>query len=390
MKRKMVTLLLLVVILCGCSPAAVPTEPTAAERTDRDAQMKYFSGVLTPIAESGDILYAVKSEHIHYFDRKSGVSGVLCPDPSCMHTGTGCGSYVQAFCPLFTCYDGHVYWIGTTTPSDYRSLCLHRCNLDGTGLENVKELDFEKWNEAYNPQEWALHRGKMFFQGRSTQVNGTESTYRITFGYLPLDGEEETVLYETTATDGRMGTMFLCGDKAYYAVSEQDALKIFRYDLNKQTSEVLLDSKDVLPKQLLSLWVTDDETIYLGTSHDVYEVKQGRATKKFSFDFDSSCPYLLDGIAVVLTVEDDCSTLEIRSYDGELIYKGKTFPQSVDGFDETLGMRKENFSHAVLGGDADKLIVEVCSTQGDVFDTFLLDIRDNMKATYLWSGGIVG
>lgn len=390
MKKKLIVLLLAAVMLCGCSPTDAPTEPTAAERTDRDAQMKYFSSVLTPISESGDILYAIKSEHIHYFDRVSGVSDVLCPDPSCMHTNKSCVSYVQSFCPLFTCYDGQVYWMGTTTPYDYRSLCLHRCNLDGTGQENVKELDFEKWSKEYNPQEWALHRGKLFFQGRSTQVNGTEATYRITFGYLPLDAEEETILYETTETNGSMGTMFLCGDKAYYAVSAGGGLKVYCYDLNDYTSEVLVDREQFPSHGLISLWVEPDGTVYVGTSQDVYEVKDGAVTKKVSFDHESSCPYLLDGIAVVMTVEDDYSTLEIRSYDGELIYQGKTFPQSAEGFDETLGMRKEHFAQAILGGDSEKLIVEVCSTQEDIFDTFLLDIRDNMKATYLWSGGLVG
>ncbi len=391
MKRMAVLLLAISLLLCACVGGEMPTdsEPTTEPRTDLDVQMQYSSYAFSSIARSGDVLYACRNGAMQYYDFQSGISGYLCPDPSCTHDSDSCAAHINYgfTVPLFTCYDGHLYRLDNKASRDYRSLCLHRCDLDGRNHEIVKELDYEKWYETYSPQRWLLHRGKLFFLGARSEVDGTTASTRITVGYLPLDGEEETVLYSYAQPEAQTGNMFLRGDKLYYAAPEADALRIFCYDLLDNSSTTLLTDPSLADIFGLNFWVDENETVYVATGQDVCVVQNGALEKVFSFDTDATCAYLFDGIAVMLSIgEEKYSTVEIRSYDGTLIYSGKTFAHTVEGFDETLGTVTPIFCQAVIGGDADALIVMTSYDRFDMVDTFLLDLKNDMKVTHLWTG----
>ena len=92
----------------------------------------------------------------------------------------------------------------------------------------------------------------------------------------------------------------------------------------------------------------------------------------------------MDGIAMLATRDENkIRYVDIRNFSGETIYSGKLFPSAISGLDKD----PNTYSFAVLGGDTEKLIVNLTefANMKMVDYTILLDLKDNMKATILWS-----
>ena len=250
------------------------------------------------------------------------------------------------------------------------------------------ELDYERIIIGYNPQQWMLHQGKLFFRGDVEVVNGKQAGYRLTFGYIPLDGDEEEVLlydefFEQASTNEEM---IFWGDTAYYAVKDGLAhtLEILQFNLQDNSRETLLTT-DEWP-YMLALWATEEGTVYLSSTEALYQVQNGELKEVFSFD-KGGYAHLGDGVALTSAVEDGIRTIELRTYTGEMIYQGDLFPEQVEGFGDTLGRYSgpDDYGCVFLGVDTEKLIV--CMTErGGMNHVFLLDINNGMKATHLWSG----
>ncbi len=385
-KRLFAVTLLVCILLSGC--AAEQISETEAAYT---AQNKYFwLSMVYPFLENGSTFYGINARRMCYYDRQSGVSGILCPDPSCTHEDETCGANLQCSPDMICLYEGKIYWLGIESPQLPRSLCLYRCDPDGANREKVKTLDFEAINSNYAVQQWVLHQGKLFFYSERSAVDGTQAVYRHFFGFIALDGEEITALYDNTSEFSGGAKMFFCENEVYLAFSDWEHLTIQRYDLRDNSLTELLYTEF---KEAYYIWVTEEGTLYLATDHGFFEMQNGVLRERFAFEMQGGYIYLGDGIAMTEKVIDEYRIAEIRDFDGNLIYKGKLFPESVKGFGETIGMSGKEiwprYSHAVLGGDREKLIVIMGEANKDVVHYFCLDIRDKMKATHLWTIGTV-
>ena len=396
MKKMMCLLLVICLLLAACdfkTPGSNGTLPSGNSIYQGDPELAAQNKYLRwnhgwPLIERENVFYGLLGGRAFYYDRQSGFSDFLCADPSCTHESKDCGSYLEQNADMFTYYDGKLYWLAPSDPETFRSKCLYRCDPDGTNREKVMELDYERIIIGYNPQQWMLHQGKLFFRGDVEVVNGKQAGYRLTFGYIPLDGDEEEVLlydefFEQASTNEEM---IFWGDTAYYAVKDGLAhtLEILQFNLQDNSRETLLTT-DEWP-YMLALWATEEGTVYLSSTEALYQVQNGELKEVFSFD-KGGYAHLGDGVALTSAVEDGIRTIELRTYTGEMIYQGDLFPEQVEGFGDTLGRYSgpDDYGCVFLGVDTEKLIV--CMTErGGMNHVFLLDINNGMKATHLWSG----
>ncbi len=391
MKKLFAVALLACILLSGCA-----VEETPKSESSRLAQNKYLSSLIHPFIESDSAFYSLNARRICYYDKQSGISDILCPDPSCTHEDETCGAYLEGGADdLFCLYDGKLYWFGLESPTAYRSMCLWRCDTDGTNHEKVKVLDYETIVSNYAVQKWVLHENRLFFYSNRDVVVGTQALYRITFGYIPLDGEEIVVLYQEDL-EGFVSklTMFYSEQAEYLAMWCGDRLTIRRFDLKDDSMEEILNVEMKKSRYgYYSIWVTEDGALYFAAGYGVYEVRNGALRERFAFETqDNGYVYLGDGIAVTEEVIDGYRMAEIRDFDGNLIYNGKLFPEPPEGFGETIGMVGKDispkYSFGIVGGDSEKLVLCMGEIGNDVEHFFSLDIRDSMKATYLFSCGL--
>ncbi len=389
-KRTFCLILAIGMLLSGCVGNGLPNGETS-HSADKNFQNKYgsfLSGVVQ-FAESEGAFYGLNGGRLCYYDRQSGISGILCPDPSCTHEDETCGAFLQVMPELFCLYDEKLYWLGRETNASLGTLCLHRCDPDGTNHEKVRDLDYEALNSSYTVQQWALHRDKLFFYSRRESVKDTQAALRFTFGYIAPDSDAITVLYEADQNSGR-AEMFFTDNAAYFALSNgKTDLTVLHYDLTNDTSEeIFCDS--IGENRNYRIWVTEEDVLLIGTQKGIYEIQNGNAVQRFAFTTADDHIYFGDDIAMLLYLENGYRKAEIRNFDGDLLYAGKLFPAPVDGFDETLGMWDDDgnsgYSIAVLGSDSEKLIVAVGKSSA-LWHVFSLDICDNMKATHLWTIG---
>ena len=97
-KRIVLWLLALCLLLAGCGGITDPTEATGPV-LGCDAQNKYrgtASGVFA-FQETEDLFFGsgLLGKTVYYYDKVSGISGVLCADPSCTHDSSACGARID-------------------------------------------------------------------------------------------------------------------------------------------------------------------------------------------------------------------------------------------------------------------------------------------------------
>ncbi len=406
--KKRILLLLLASCLAFSGCTGHDSESTDPYSPDKRVQNMYNSPLnsVFHFIETADTFYGLNAGRIYYYDRQSGISDFLCPDPSCTHADDSCGAYTASeMSSLFSLYGGKIYWLGLEAPTDYRSLCLWRCDPDGTDHEKYKVLDHEKYAVDYIVGQWTLYGDKLFFEARCEVVLGEQAAYHVRFGYLPLDGDEEVLLLDEVKAEpcGNPYIFYLNGKVFYGLTTGSSELKIFCFDLEKETTELLLHTDDFAEARRdgYRMWVTEDETVYIASDLALYRVQNGTLVERYALsDTTQSIMCLGDGVVVWSSVADGYRMVEIRDFEGTLLYSGKLFPEPVEGFDEMLGMwtgiGQTGFFFMVLGGDSEKIIVNMQNQKtangnslGDENNVFLLDIQNNMKATHLWTIGTV-
>lgn len=352
-----------------------------------DAENKYLKwSRIFPIIESENAFYGLLGGRAHYYDRQSGFSDFLCANPSCEHNSESCGSYLENMSELFGYYDGKLYWLAQSDPETYNSRCLYRCSPDGNNREKVMELDFQRIIIGYNPQQWVLHRGRLFFMGEASIVMDTQAGYRVTLGYIPLDGSGEPILLfdEKLSRNVLNAEMRMVGDRAYYLLDvDRGGAKIMEYDIQHNTSEILWETEDesVTP---WCIWITEQYEVYAAVNGTVYQVMDGRLEPAVSFGAQD-CPTLGKNAMINVVVEEGIRMADIRTYDGTVLYQGELFPRAVAGLEDVEIVSRAGL--AVAGLDQEKLIV-ILNDVGMCY-CIMLDIARGMEATLLWSGKLV-
>ncbi len=400
-KRILLLTLALCLLLAGCGKAPKKDEPSPEELESNepmpgfDAQSKYlyFS---TSFQEMDNFYIGSNNneDYLHYYDRKSGISGFLCADPACGHDTKDCTAYIGTGQSL-SYYDGKLYWVAQD-PRGGREYYLWRSDLAGTNREKIKPVSFEEIMLVYAPQRYAIHRGKLYLMGHVDSVSGTQTGYRITLLSAPLDDSGEfTTLYDETLPHASSAIRF-AGNYVYLSVVTVDtsvpdpirSVTVTRFNINTNASEIVYEEKDIT-EGLGEFWVTPEGEVYLPGLDDkgvyVWKLEGGQRVEIASWeDEDPSPPTLMDGVAIHEYLKDGVRWLHVADYSGKAIYDGEMYPEKVEGLKgdpSTVG----DYGYAISGGDTEKLIVHLMGFEVDENAALLLDLTDNMKATVLWT-----
>ena len=408
MRKQMGILLALVVclLLTACTPGGPGnstqsgTEGTQgffdgdAPMPGYDADNRYmlWEGISFQETENYFFGTVLGGEYIHYYDMQTGISGLLCPDPACTHDSRACGAKLGIGASV-SYYDGKLYWVGKDPAGDGHDEYLWRSDITGTNREKLKTISFQDTILVYQPQQYYIHRGNLYFLGRAGFVEGTETGDRITLMTAPLEGNDAfTVLYEKMFYVGVDATVRFVGNKVYFAVqsgtpdSPKD-MTITCYDRTDGTSQVLFEQTG-MEEVPGDMWVTEAGEIYVPAQVEnvakVLKLEDGALIEVLSQEWESlSAPTILDGIVEFDGQKGDTRWVRILTFSGETVYEGALFPEAIPGIEED----PNTFNWAIVGGDREKLILYLSSyTEAGIIDYIvMLDLTDNLKPTVLWS-----
>lgn len=400
MKRMIAGIVVIVLLLSGCqnNTPNTPANPTDADdpiqfSAEKNVQNKYLLADATSFQETDGFFCGTNllGNYLQYYDKASGISGVLCADPSCAHDSNACGANIGSGASL-SYYDGKLHWVGPEG-SELRKEYLWQSDLSGMNRKKIMEIPFEDIIMTYQPQRYVIHQGQLYIMGRADVVDGTQTGYRVSLLSKSLSGDEAfTTVYDEVFPSGVLEAYRFVGGSVYISVVTFDDitsfdLTVIKVDIKKNTSEVIYQEAG-MPKAPEGFWVTEDHEIYLSGSTDkeAYLWKLENDTKievTFWSADKGSTPDVMDGIALCLSYDDDIRWIDIRDLSGETVYNGKLFPSEISGLDKD----PNTYNFAVVGGDTEKLIINLTEFIGmEMVDyTILLDLKDNMKATILWS-----
>ncbi len=383
-------------LLVGCQNPGTPGgtgDPNPTEAVPKpgfDAQNKYITQLHSyNVYETDEFFCGNSEDYAYYYDKASGLSGLLCADPSCAHDSPDCGAYVGVHGSV-TCYDGKRYWVAQENGKEFY-LC--RSDLAGTNQERVKTIDSNEIVMAYQPQRYVVHRGRLYILGYASMVNGAEAGKRISLLSMSLDSSEEvTVLYDKTFESAPQPTARFVGDNIYYSIETGKVgsrkISIIKIDIKDGSLETVYEETGI-SGSLGNIWVTNQGEIYLpGKDSErsyVWKLENGKRTEVFSWDGLNSTPKVVDGIAFVTSKRDDARWIDVADLSGNAIYSGRLFTEDLPGVEGD----PNKFSSAMIGGDTEKIILNIEAPASDTEKrpnyTILLDLRNNLKPTILWS-----
>ena len=384
---------------CGNTAATKPTVPTETvqnvtevSQEMADNRYSFFSGMSFQETDAYFCGSNLSGSILHYFDKGSGISGVLCSDPACIHDSPSCGAYVEAGSTL-SIRDGMRYYIAKDPQEDRADLYLWKSELSGSKREKVKPISFDQVILPYQPQQYVVHQGRLYLQGQSDVVQDGKTGYRVTLLSSPLDGSENfTALFDETVNSGVQTTVRFVSNAVYFSIVTFPEggpfhLKVIRFDTSTGASETVYEESEMseIPGEI---WVSKEGDIYLpGTdsSHAyVWKLGDNARTERISWSSNGvSMPEVADDVIVYTSQKDGVRWVDAVNLSGDVLYSGKLFSQSIP---ELEGDPNE-FSLAFVGGDSEKLIFNLQSfTENGLVDaTVLFDLHENMKPTVLWS-----
>ena len=399
-KRMVLWMLTLCLLLTGCAGIGDQTEPTGPETVvpvlGYDAQNQY-RGVIPGVfafQETEDVFCGSGffTDVLYYYDKASGISGVLCADPSCTHDSSECGARADMG-GFFYAGEGKVYWVQQGSMSDGWDRFLYRGDLSGTNREQVKRIGMEDVIREYNPQWFEIHRDRLYLQGQKDVVEGVNTYKRVTLVSTSLDSSEEyTVLFDEKFDRAVHPYVRFVGDDIFLTLQifpEGGPFDVKILKINTKTGETeTIYEESGMTESIDPVWVTEQGDIYLpGRSEEcayVWKLENGERVEVISWKSDNpSAPSIMDGIAVFIYQKDGVRWTEIVDLSGQTIYSGLLFPENIPGTEGD----PNGFSYAEIGGDTDKIILNLQSiTQNGMVDyTVMLDLNNNMEATVLWS-----
>ena len=413
MKKKLVALFLLAALLlsaCAKPAPAAPTAPTGTKEASMpgmDAQNGCGKpGISFQVIGSAYCGSSMAGSYLQYYDTVTGTSAPLCAKPDCTHDSTDCSAYTGQGASL-SYYDGKLYWVGQSNDSATNDDALWCSNTDGSDRQQIKVISMQNVILAYQPQQYFIHRGNLFFLGQNNTVSSGEAKIQYTLGYAPLDDSADfTILYDEASADTIFLTVRFHGDSVYLCVNQAvfeeslnhmltTSLTITKYDIPTGTATEIFAETD-LADQYDEFWVTEQGTIYLpglrGDQGYIWEIKDGEKTEALTFDAASSTPVPVENFAYLIQMKGNTRCITVKDYSGQTLYEGPLYPQDVPGVPGNPGTNSDdstaNYSYAVIGTDGSRLFLNHTRFEAGNMQSYvvMVDVADNMKATLLWSG----
>lgn len=402
MKKRTVAAMIMALAMCfallsGCGGGGVtntntPTEgvasaPDYSYRPGLDAQNKYSLFSVTSFQENDEYYCGStrNGSNLYYYDKETGHYGILCADPSCTHDSSACGAYVNTGSMLFL-YDGLRYWI-TWDTQDGRDYILWQADLGGTNQKKVKTISFEDILLPYSPQQFDIHRGNLYFLSVADFVSGTNTGTQITVMVSPLDDTEEfTSLFNLTCEQNVAYAIRYVGNCAFLHLSAYDndgsnAMDtIYRINLDSGETDIIYEEAGVTS---YGFWVTEQGEVYVTRGKSLCKLENEGMVTVCAFAHCEDMIFLMDGIAVNYYMQDKQFYIEAVDLSGNTVYDGPMFPNGIPGTDgETETYKK--YSLIAIGGDRDKLVIELDRRSDGSSFVILFDVNNNMEAALLW------
>ena len=359
---------------------------------DADNRYMLWEGLSFQETENYFFGTVLGGEYIHYYDMQTGISGLLCPDPACTHDSGACPARVGIGASV-SYYNGKLYWVGKDPAGGGNDEYLWRSDITGTNREKLKTISLQDTILVYQPQQYYIHRGNLYFLGKANTVDGVETRKRVTLMMAPLEGGGGfTPLFDETFLGGADATIRFVGNRLYFAVQSFLAdgsadLSITCYDRTEGTSQVLFEQTDIT-YIAGDMWVTEAGEIYMPVLVEnvgkVLKLEDGAWTEVMSLEGENvAAPTILDGIVEFDGVTEGTRWVHIFTSSGETVYEGALFPEAIPGIEED----PNTLSLAIVGGDREKLILwlESWTGSGSIEYIVMLDLTDNLKPTVLWS-----
>lgn len=147
------------------------------------------SSVRYSIADTGDFVYLGMDHWLGCLDRKTGKGSLVCGKPDCEHNNTSiCNAMFTFSMTGLQYYDGALY---TVNAEQY---CLVRISTDGTEREKVLDLRSSKGSIGTMYIEWFIHREYIYYAYRLS-AGSDEDTYYLNNSNCiyrkALDGKSE-------------------------------------------------------------------------------------------------------------------------------------------------------------------------------------------------------
>ena len=402
--------ILLVLAVCLVLTACTPEGPGNSTQSGTEGTQGFFDGDAPMPEYDADNRYmlweglsfqetenyffgtVLGGEYIHYYDMQTGISGLLCPDPACTHDSGACPARVGIGASV-SYYNGKLYWVGKDPAGGGNDEYLWRSDITGATREKLKTISFQDTILVYQPQQYYIHRGNLYFLGKANTVDGVETGKRVTLMMAPLEGGGGfTPLFDETFLGGADATIRFVGNRLYFAVQSFLAdgsvnLTITCYDRTDGTSQVLFEQTDIT-YIAGDMWVTEAGEIYMPVLVEnvgqVLKLENGAWTEVMSLEGENvAAPTILDGIVEFDGVTEGTRWVHIFTSSGETAYEGALFPEAIPGIEED----PNTLSLAIVGGDREKLILclESWTGSGSIEYIVMLDLTDNLKPTVLWS-----
>lgn len=399
MKKRVILLILSIFLMLSACKGdfSSPTAPreVSGNSSGLDAQNRYMRFAFSSFQEADRFFIGsdFMDSFLRYYDKESGISGVLCADPTCAHNSSDCGAHLKLGASAFL-YDGKVYYISNDLQSG-DTHCIFRKDLSGRNQELVKRIPFDEVVLPYQPQQYALHRGRLYIRGGANVIVGPQTGHRISLISSPLDSSEDfTVLYDQTFYNSASADMRLVGENAYLSIvagSEADhcGVTVLKFNAVTGASETMLEEAEIAA-EIGPFWVTDQGEIYLPGYQDgcafLWKIENGKRTEIASWESRSSgAPDIYDGIVLEKSLEDNVRRILILDLSGETVYDGPLFTEAISELPED----PNSYGLGVIGGDTGKLILNLFPfmNKDTHYYTIMLDLHNNLKPTLLWSSG---
>ena len=362
--KKALSALCLALTLClaACFKAGGGAEPTAAPKTEPDFDNRFGDGYPNLIETEDAYYYNFLSRYLYYYDKASGINGVLCSRPECTHDSeeynTSCSGYIDPYLRSINMMDGRLWYCSC----DYANRCnaIFSIGLDGT--DKRVECDIEGYDVlGYGtPQRLDHHRGKLY--GYSIYQRVTEAVPEKGLSILCIDPKtgDAQVLYDLRGSYLWVSFYYYeqyvyCCYYEYHGKAGSD-VHILRWDTDTLERETVFEESGVDGGQF-SIKVVSEEKIMLvpnvlpeGSPQVVFCILNGKLTKAFEFD-SLGIAYAIEGGD--LCYDRDREQMEILKNDGSLVYKGDIGA----GFLKELGDGMEINSESAVYGDTNEIFI---------------------------------
>ena len=265
-----------------------------------------YNYAMSTAAESEDAIYwrSYTGKYIHYYDKKTGESGVLCPKPECVHDAvldnTGCSGYVVDCDPCMSFYNGRLYF-KNRDPLGGRRDAIMSVAADGTDLK--KEFSVPAMKElGGSPVAFFLHRDALFILVFVDEVDGALPDWGYRIVRLSPKNEEMETVFEKTTTLHNQCHMRFRGDRLYICLSEYTSMEgavfngFYYWDENTGKLNTVLETEHESGSGMFidfGFYVDEKGTIYFSPNRTVinsdesgvvYKVENGELKEAFRIE----------------------------------------------------------------------------------------------------------